>query len=944
VREATEESARAGPDRGLRAARLAYTPACPSPLDPIPTMAQDRFGARDTFDTGSGSAYLYRLEKLERDGLVPSLDRLPFSIKVLLEGALRGVDGVAIREEDVEALARYDPAGPAQVEVPFAPGRVLLQDFTGVPAVVDLAALRSAMARNGADPAEINPRVKVDLVIDHSVQVDAFAFPDAYRINAEREFERNRERYEFLRWGAEAFDNFGVVPPERGICHQVNLEYLARGVLTAPSDEGLPVAFPDTLVGTDSHTTMINGLGVLGWGVGGIEAEAAMLGQPIYMLMPEVVGFRLKGALREGVTATDLTLTVTQMLRQHKVVGKFVEFFGTGLSSMSLPDRATIANMAPEYGATMGFFPIDAETLDYLRRTNRPAELVRMVERYTKAQGLFRTDDTPDPSFASVLELDLGDVEPSVAGPKRPQDRIVLGQVKREFREALTRPASPQGFGLPEDRVEAAGRYEHDGEAHDLTHGDVVIAAITSCTNTSNPSVMIGAGLLAKKAVERGLTVRPHVKTSLAPGSRVVTEYLEASGLQPYLDRLGFNLVGYGCTTCIGNSGPLPDPVASAIEEGDLVVAGVLSGNRNFEGRIHPLVKANYLASPPLVVAYALAGSVNVDLTSEPLGQDPDGRDVFLRDVWPSQQEILDVIQASVRPEQFAQQYEGIEDSNPRWNEMPVRGGQLFEWNEASTYIQEPPFFLDVTPETPAIRPIEGARVLVKVGDSVTTDHISPAGAIPTGEPAGRYLQEHGVEPRDFNSFGSRRGNDRVMTRGTFANIRLRNQIAPGTEGGWSTHLPSGERGFLYDVAMRYREEGTPLIVVAGHDYGMGSSRDWAAKGTILLGVRAVIAKSFERIHRSNLVGMGVLPLLFKEGEALETYGLDGTEHFDLPVTDDVKPGQMLTVTARKADGTTVDFDVVVALNTPIEVAYYRHGGILHYVLRDFLKGALAEA
>ncbi|MDX1418555.1 MAG: aconitate hydratase AcnA [Rubricoccaceae bacterium] len=907
-------------------------------------MAQDPFGARDTLDTPDGSAYLYRLDRLEADGLVPSLDRLPFSIKILLEGALRGIDGVAVREQDVEALAGYDPAAPAQTEVPYQPGRVLLQDFTGVPAVVDLAALRSAMARNGADPSEINPRVPVNLVIDHSVQVDAFAFPEAYQINADREFERNQERYEFLRWGADAFENFSVVPPERGICHQVNLEYLATGVLSVPSDEGLPVLFPDTLVGTDSHTTMINGLGVLGWGVGGIEAEAAMLGQPIYMLMPEVVGFRLKGRLREGVTATDLTLTVTQMLRKHGVVGKFVEFFGTGLSTMSLPDRATIANMAPEYGATMGFFPIDAETLDYLRRTNRPDALVQTVERYTKAQGLFRTDETPDPEFASTLELDLGEVEPSMSGPKRPQDRITLPHIQPEFREALTRPPSPQGFGLSEDRLDATGRYAHEGTELDLTHGDVVIAAITSCTNTSNPSVMIGAGLLAKKAVEKGLSVKPYVKTSLAPGSRVVTEYLDASGLQPYLDRLGFNLVGYGCTTCIGNSGPLPEPVTKAIQEGDLVVAGVLSGNRNFEGRIHPHVKANYLASPPLVVAYALAGTVDLDLNTDPLGQDQAGNDVFLKDVWPSQQEILDSINASVKPEQFREQYEGIEDSNPRWNEMPIKGGQLFEWTEESTYIQEPPFFLDVTPETPAIRPIEGARVLVKVGDSVTTDHISPAGAIPTGEPAGRYLQEHGVEPRDFNSFGSRRGNDRVMTRGTFANIRLRNQLAPGTEGGWSTYLPTGEQGYMYDVAMRYRDDGTPLVVFAGHDYGMGSSRDWAAKGTILLGVRAVVAKSYERIHRSNLVGMGVLPLLFKSGEGLDTHGLDGTEHFDIPVTDDVEPGQTLTVTARKADGSTTEFDAIVALNTPIEVAYYRHGGILHYVLRDFLTTALEEA
>ncbi|MDX1438889.1 MAG: aconitate hydratase AcnA, partial [Rubricoccaceae bacterium] len=757
--------------------------------------------------------------------------------------------------------------------------------------------------------------------------------------------ERNRERYEFLRWGSEAFENFSVVPPERGICHQVNLEYLASGVLTKMSDEGLPIVYPDTLVGTDSHTTMINGLGVLGWGVGGIEAEAAMLGQPIYMLMPEVVGFRLKGKLREGVTATDLTLTVTQMLRKHGVVGKFVEFFGTGLSSMSLPDRATIANMAPEYGATMGFFPIDQETLDYMRRTNRSEELIESVSRYTKLQGLFRTDDTPDPEFASVLELDLGDVEPSMAGPKRPQDRLVLGDVQKEFREALTRPASPQGFGLSEEATNSTGKYKDDkGNELDLTHGDVVIAAITSCTNTSNPSVMLGAGLLAKKAVERGLKVKPYVKTSLAPGSRVVTEYLREAGLQPYLDQLGFSLVGYGCTTCIGNSGPLPDPVSNAIKEGDLVVAGVLSGNRNFEGRIHALVKANYLASPPLVVAYALAGTVDIDLHDDPIGTDSQGNEVFLKDIWPSQQEILDAINASVRPSQFAEMYEGIEQSNPRWNNMPVEGGALFEWSDESTYIQEPPFFLDVTPEVPEISPVEGARVLVKAGDSTTTDHISPAGAIPKGDPAGQYLQEHGVEPKDFNSFGSRRGNDRVMTRGTFGNIRLRNQMAPGTEGGWTTYLPTGEQMFMYDAAMRYQKDGTPLVVIAGNDYGMGSSRDWAAKGTILLGIKAVIAESYERIHRSNLVGMGVLPLLFMDGENLDTYGLDRTEAYSIPVTNDVKPLQDLTVTATKSDGSTVEVPTTVALSTPIEVEYYRHGGILHYVLRDFLNTALETA
>jgi len=907
-------------------------------------MNKDPFGARDTFETGNGPAYYYRLGRMEELGH-GSIDRLPFSIKVLLEGAMRGLDGRLITKSDVETLATYDPASPAQTEIPYNPGRVLLQDFTGVPAVVDLAALRSAMARQGGDPEEINPRVPVNLVIDHSVQVDAFALPDAFKINAEIEFERNRERYEFLRWGADAFENFSVVPPERGICHQVNLEYLGQCVMTTETDEGLPLAYPDTLVGTDSHTTMINGLGVLGWGVGGIEAEAAMLGQPIFMLMPEVVGFKLTGKLKEGVTATDLTLTVTQMLREHGVVGKFVEFYGTGLSAMTLPDRATIANMAPEYGATMGFFPIDQETLDYLRRTNRSDELIQLVENYTKAQGLFRTDATPDPEFASTLELDLGDVEPSLSGPKRPQDRLTLGQMQPQFHEALTRPASPQGFGLSEDALDNTGHYKDDkGNELDMTHGDVVIAAITSCTNTSNPSVMLAAGMLARNAVERGLEVPPYVKTSLAPGSRVVTEYLNAAGLQDDLDKLGFSLVGYGCTTCIGNSGPLPEPVAEAIKDGDLVVAGVLSGNRNFEGRIHSLVKANYLASPPLVVAYALAGTVDIDLRNDPIGQDKDGNDVYMKDLWPSAQEILDAINTFVKPEQFAEMYEGIEDSNPKWNDMPISGGSLYEWSEESTYIQEPPFFLDVTPEVPSIKPIHDAKLLVKAGDSTTTDHISPAGAIPKDEPAGRYLQEHGVEPKSFNSFGSRRGNDRVMTRGTFANIRLRNQLAPGTEGGWTTYFPTGEQMFMYDAAQRYKEDGTPLVVVAGKDYGMGSSRDWAAKGTILLGVRAVIAETYERIHRSNLVQMGVLPLIFKPGENLDTFGLDGTETFSIPVTDDLEANQDIEVKAVKGDGEEVTFTVQCALTTPIEVEYFRHGGILNYVLRDFLNTSMEMA
>ncbi|WP_420455536.1 aconitate hydratase AcnA [Rubrivirga sp.] len=906
-------------------------------------MADSLFDARDTLDTSAGAHTVYRLDRVA-EATGADLDRLPFSIKVLLENALRQADLPGpVGEDDVRHLAAYDPAAPAEVEIPYTPARVLLQDFTGVPAVVDLAALRSAMARNGGDPEAINPRVPVDLVIDHSVQVDSFALPQAFQINADIEFQRNQERYEFLRWGSKAFENFSVVPPERGICHQVNLEYLARTVWTSPGDDGLPVAYPDTLVGTDSHTTMINGLGVLGWGVGGIEAEAAMLGQPIYMLMPKVVGFRLSGKLKEGVTATDLTLTVTQMLRAHGVVGKFVEFFGTGLSTMSLPDRATIANMAPEYGATMGFFPVDAETLDYLRRTNRDEADVELVEAYCKMQGLFRTDATPDPEFEAVLELDLAEVQPSMSGPKRPQDRIVLGDVQREFRESLTRPASPQGFGLTEDALGNTGRYaDAEGNELDLKHGDVAIAAITSCTNTSNPSVMLAAGLLAKKAVERGMRVKPYVKTSLAPGSRVVTAYLEKAGLQPYLDELGYNLVGYGCTTCIGNSGPLPVPVAEAVTDGDLIVSGVLSGNRNFEGRIHALVKANYLASPPLVVAYALAGTVDIDLQNDVLGQDQDGNDVYLKDLWPSQQEILDAVQQAVTREQFEELYDGIEDSNPRWNAIDTSEGAVYDWQESSTYIQEPPFFLDVTPEVPAIEPITGAKTLVKVGDSVTTDHISPAGAIPKSEPAGQYLQDRGVEPKDFNSFGSRRGNDRVMTRGTFGNIRLRNQMAPGTEGCWTTK--DGEQMYIYDAAQAYAAERTPLVVFAGKDYGMGSSRDWAAKGTLLLGIKAVVAESFERIHRSNLVGMGVLPLLFQPGETLATHGLDGTETFDLPVADDLAPGQTLAVTATNADGAETTFDVTVALNTPVEVEYYRHGGILNYVLRDFLNAQLELA
>jgi aconitate hydratase len=905
-------------------------------------LTADPFDARDTFDTGSGTAYLYRLQTLADEGY--DVDRLPFSIRVLLEALLRECDGKAITKDDVRRLAGYDPSGPDEVDIPFVPSRVLLQDFTGVPAVVDLAALRSAMQRLGGNPQEINPQVPVHLIIDHSVQVDHYGVAEAVKLNSELEFKRNRERYEFLRWGQQAFENFSVVPPASGICHQVNLEYVARGVWTRPTDTGIDLAYPDTLVGTDSHTTMINGLGVLGWGVGGIEAEAAMLGQPIYMLMPEVVGFRLTGELSEGATATDLVLTVTQMLREYGVVGRFVEFFGSGLQSMTVPDRATIANMAPEYGATMGFFPIDDETLDYMRRTNRSEEQVQLVERYCREQGLFHTDDTPEPEFLDVLELDLSEVQPSVAGPKRPQDRIVVPDLPAEFEESLTREAGPRGFGRSEADNDATGTYDDGAHQYELENGDVVIAAITSCTNTSNPSVMIGAGLLAKNAVEAGLTVKPHVKTSLAPGSKVVTEYLTESDLLPYLDQLGFTTVGYGCTTCIGNSGPLPEPVEAAIKDGDLIVSGVLSGNRNFEGRIHPLVQANYLASPPLVVAYALAGTVDVDLTTEPIGTNADGEAIYLDDVWPSADEIKATIDRAVKPEFFKQEYEGIETSNETWNNISIPEGSVYDWDEDSTYIQEPPFFQGISPEVPDIEPIEDARVLVKAGDSTTTDHISPAGAIPEDYPAGEYLKEHGVKPRQFNSYGARRGNHEVMMRGTFANIRIKNQLVPGTEGGVTTYLPTGETTTVYDAAMRYQENDTPLIVLGGEDYGMGSSRDWAAKGTILLGVKATIVKSYERIHRSNLIGMGVLPLQFMDGEGPEELGLDGTETFDIPIDNSLAAGQDLEVTATKDDGSAITFTTKVRCDTPIEVEYFQHGGILHYVLRDFLNRSMAMA
>ena len=896
-------------------------------------LTKNSLGTRAKFDTGHGKAYIYRLDKMEQ-----RVSRLPFSIKVLLEAVLREVDSYVVTEADVHKLVTWNAAAPAPEEIPFKPARVILQDFTGVPAVVDLAAMRSAMARMGGDPKKINPVVPVNLVIDHSVQVDVFGQAIALERNAEIEFERNRERYEFLRWGQKAFDNFSVVPPASGIVHQVNLEYIARGVWTRPEEDSV-VVYPDSLVGTDSHTTMINGLGVVGWGVGGIEAEAVMLAQPIYMLIPQVVGFLLTGQLKEGVTATDLTLTVVQMLRQKGVVGKFVEFYGPGLSQMTLPDRATIANMAPEYGATMGFFPVDQETLNYLRRTGRSPELVELVERYTKEQGLFRTDDTPAPEFTDMLSLDLDKVVPSMAGPKRPQDRVSLSNMKQSLRSALVNPIGPQGFGLDGKALERKSTIKANGQpGGEITHGAVVLAAITSCTNTSNPSVMLGAGILAKKAVDRGLKVPPYVKTSLAPGSKVVTDYLREAGLTPYLEALGFHTVGYGCTTCIGNSGPLPEPVVDAITTGDLVVAGVLSGNRNFEGRIHPYIRANYLASPPLVVAYALAGTVDIDLTTEPIGKDPTGEPVYLKDIWPSQAEIAAEYGKALNPDVFHKQYNGIEFSNPRWNEIPISDATIFDWNEASTYIQEPPFFVDFSVQVSPIQPIGGAKVLVKVGDSVTTDHISPAGSIPANMPAGQYLQEQGVTPKEFNSFGSRRGNDRVMTRGTFGNIRLRNQMASGTEGGWTTYLPTGEVMPIFDASEKYKADGTPLLVIAGKEYGTGSSRDWAAKGTYLLGVRAVLAESFERIHRSNLVGMGVLPLEFKPGENAESLGLTGQETYTIRVDDYLKPRQDVQVDVTDYSGQTHTLTLICRVDTPVEVDYYRNGGILQTVLRHFLK------
>jgi len=889
----------------------------------------DPFGAKATLKTKSNKYQIYRLDKLSKYGRI---DRLPYSIRILLESVLRNCDNHIVKEENVIKLAGYDPKNVGEVELPFKPARVLLQDFTGVPAVVDLAALRSAMDRMGGDPKKINPLVPVDLIIDHSVQVDSYARPDSLKFNMDKEFERNQERYVFLHWGQKAFDNFSVVPPATGICHQVNLEYLAKCVLVKDG-----VAMPDTLVGTDSHTVMINGLGVVGWGVGGIEAEAAMLGQPIYMLTPEVIGFKLTGRLSEGVTGTDVVLTVTQLLREKGVVGKFVEYFGSALDELSLPVKAMIANMGPEYGATMGYFPIDQSTLDYLRMTGRTEEDVELVERYTKEQMLYREKGSTPPEYTDVLELDISTVEPSLAGPKRPQDRIALSNMKEEFNKALSRPVKKLGFELPSSERDRKVVVSN-GYRDEIGHGAVVIAAVTSCTNTSDPYVLIAAGLLAKKAVEKGLTVKPYVKTSFGPGSKVVIEYLNKADLMKPLEKLGFHNVGYGCTTCIGNSGPLPETVVKAISEGGLVVSAVLSGNRNFEGRVSPHTKANYLASPPLVVAYAIAGTTDKDLTKEPLGQGADGKPVYLKDIWPTEKEILEVIEQSVKPEMFREQYGSVFDGNETWNEIKSPAGDLYDWDAKSTYIQEPPFFIDLPKEAADIEPIHDARVLAMLADSITTDHISPAGAIKTDSPAGKFLLENGVQFADFNSFGSRRGNDRVMTRGTFGNIRLRNLLAPGTEGGVTIYLPNGEQMSIYEAAMKYKQDNIPLVVLAGKDYGMGSSRDWAAKGTNLLGVKAVLAESYERIHRSNLIGMGILPLQFVEGESRESLGLNGHEIYNIEsLSNDLKPKQTITVKALSKDGEK-KFRMVVRIDTPVEVEYYRNGGILHMVLRQFLK------
>jgi aconitate hydratase len=943
-------------------------------------MSDNSYDARATLDVGGRKLEIFRLDALQSRYDVA---RLPFSLKVLLENLLRTEGDGSVTAKDIEALATWDAKAEPSKEIAFTPARVVMQDFTGVPAVVDLAAMRDAMADLGGGPARINPLVPAELVIDHSVQVDVFGTRDAFVRNAEREFERNRERYAFLRWGQDAFDNFAVVPPDTGIVHQVNLEYLARVVFV---DERSGVAYPDTLVGTDSHTTMINGLGVLGWGVGGIEAEAAMLGQPMSMLIPQVLGFRLSGELPEGATATDLVLTVTELLRRKGVVGKFVEFYGPGVSALPLADRATIGNMSPEFGSTCAIFPIDRETLRYLEFSGRPKELIELVEAYTKEQGLWHDEHAEEPTYSDTVELDLGDVEPSLAGPKRPQDRVPLASAKGGFRAALselvgadageeiatghdeavaeTFPASdPPADGVPgheagpnepvpapavavgaalAERSATAVDVTMDGTSFKLDHGHVVIAAITSCTNTSNPSVMLGAGLLARNARARGLQRQPWVKTSLAPGSKVVTEYLKRAGLDEPLDELGFNLVGYGCTTCIGNSGPLPDEISAAVNEADLAVVSVLSGNRNFEGRINPDVKMNYLASPPLVVAYALAGTMDIDLVEDPLGVDADGNEVYLRDLWPSEQEVAETVEHAVQSDMFRSSYGEVFAGDERWNSLDVPTGDRFAWEEDSTYVRLPPYFESMPAEPAPLSDIEGARVLAKLGDSVTTDHISPAGSIKKDGPAGRYLIERGVEPREFNSYGARRGNHEVMMRGTFANIRLRNQLAPGTEGGVTRHLPSGEQMSIYEAAMKYAEEGVPLVVLGGKEYGSGSSRDWAAKGTNLLGVRAVIAESFERIHRSNLVGMGVAPLQFREGESAGSLGLTGEEEFSITgFAEPLNAGELpRTLTVRAGD---IEFEARVRIDTPKEAEYFRHGGILQYVLRSLMGGGGAK-
>ncbi|MGO4886512.1 aconitate hydratase AcnA [Anaerobacillus sp. MEB173] len=902
------------------------------------------FDSRQTFKANDKTYNYYSLQALEDKG-IGMVSKLPYSIKVLLESVLRQYDGFVIKEEHVANLAKWGTSDIQDIDVPFKPSRVIFQDFTGVPCVVDLASLRKAMADLGGDPQKINPEIPVDLVIDHSVQVDKAGTSDALNFNMDLEFERNEERYQFLSWAQKAFDNYRAVPPATGIVHQVNLEYLANIVLTSVKD-GDTVAYPDSVFGTDSHTTMINGIGVLGWGVGGIEAEAGMLGQPSYFPVPEVIGVKLTGKLPSGTTATDVALKVTQVLREKKVVGKFVEFYGPGLAEMPLADRATISNMAPEYGATCGFFPIDEEALNYMRLTGRSEEQIKLVEEYSKANGLFYVPgETPDPVYTSVVELDLSEIEANLSGPKRPQDLVPLSKMQQSFRDAVVAPQGTQGLGLSEEEFKKEVTVKlANGNETTMKTGAIAIASITSCTNTSNPYVLVGAGLVAKKAAEKGMKVPEYVKTSLAPGSKVVTGYLRDAGLQPYLDQLGFNIVGYGCTTCIGNSGPLADEIEAAISENDLTVTSVLSGNRNFEGRIHALVKANYLASPPLVVAYALAGTVDIDLKNDPIGKDKDGNDVFFNDIWPTADEIAAVVEKTVTPELFRKEYDNVFQSNPRWNEINTTDDALYKWDEESTYIANPPYFEGLSAEPGEVKPLSGLRVMGKFGDTVTTDHISPAGSFSSTTPAGKYLVSKGVEPKDFNSYGSRRGHHEVMMRGTFANIRIRNQVAPGTEGGYTTYWPTGEIMPIYDAAMKYKEDGTGLAILAGKDYGMGSSRDWAAKGTNLLGVKTVIAESYERIHRSNLVLMGVLPLQFLEGDSAESLGLTGKETFEVAVTNDVKPRDIVKVTATDEEGNKKEFDVLARFDSEVEIEYYRHGGILQMILRGKLAEEKANA